>query len=341
MVQDKNTAKMIRISDIVEDEDYERLGLTQINKDLWIKREFDERYRLLLGERYKTFLVYLTSFVQRSFRINSIKAEPNKVLQSLSKNWSVKKIPWCRYGFWIDGDRRDIGNSLEHQLGLIYVQEAASMIPPIVLNPKPGEIVLDMSAAPGSKTTQMAAMMDNKGLIVANEISSQRINVLGFNLQRCGVFNTIVTKYNGMTFPKVEFDKILLDAPCSGIGTVRKSPRTLLMWNPKAVSKLTSVQKKLISHAFELLKVGGVMVYSTCSMEPEENEGVVSYLLERYSNARVVDFDLNVERSEPVVEFNGSQYNDAVKRCLRIYPNDNNTDGFFVAKITKDFDKGQ
>ena len=316
-------------------DDYEKYGLKPISDSLIIKKEFEDRYKGFLSDDYKRFIIYTTSFMKRSFRINTLKAEPKKVYESLSKTWDLKKIPWCDLGYWIDGERRDIGNSIEHQLGLIYVQEAASMIPPIVLDPKEGETVLDMSAAPGSKTTQMSALMNNKGLIIANEVSLSRMRILDFNLQRCGVYNAVVTKYNGFSFPKIEFDKILLDAPCSGTGTIRKSPRTLLMWNPKSITALTSLQRGLVRKCFEMLRPGGEMVYSTCSTEPEEDEGIVNFILSKYENADVVPIELNIKRGKIIEKFDSSVYDERVKGCLRIYPQDNNTEGFFVAKIKK------
>ena len=133
-----------------------------------------------------------------------------------------------------------------------------------------------------------------------------------------------------------EFDKILLDAPCSGTGTISKSTRTILEWNPNGVRRLVGIQKQLIKTAFENLRVGGTMVYSTCSLEPEEDEGVVSYLLDCFSNAKVSKIGLDgLKSSSPVLEFGGVCYNKEVGKCLRIWPQDNGTDGFFVAKIKK------
>ena len=179
-------------------------------------------------------------------------------------------------------------------------------------------------------------MMKNKGLIIANDLDYKRIVSLNSNLQRCGVLNTITTTMEGRFFRNYQFDKILLDAPCSGTGTLRKSPRTILEWSPNIVNRLAGIQKQLIRTAFENLRKGGFLVYSTCTLEPQENEGVISHLLEQYDNARVKKISLkNIKSSNPILEFQRDKYNKEVNNCLRIWPQDNDTEGFFVAKIRK------
>ncbi len=305
-------------------------------ENIEFKPAFIERYSELTN--WEAFKKYSLSFLRRSIRINTILGTVKDVKKSIeAKGWILTPVPWCKEGFWISHpDRRDVGNLFEHHLGQIYVQEAASMIPPLVLDPKPGDIVLDMCAAPGSKTTQMAMMMENKGLIVANDYKGQRLQSLGINLQRSGLTNSIITLMSGKRFHGFEFDKILVDAPCSGTGTIRKSLKTVQIWNPGMISKLARQQKELIVSAFENLKVGGEMVYSTCSVEPEENEGVVDYLLEKFANAEIVPVKLpGLKLSKPVMEFKGKKYNPQIKDVIRIWPQDNDTEGFFVTKITK------
>ena len=151
---------------------------------LIIKKEFKEKYSQLTN--YKEFDLFLKKFIRKSFRVNTLKAKTVDIKKRLSENWKLKQIPWIKEGFWIEGERRDIGNIQEHQLGYIYIQEAASMMPPLVLEPKKNEIILDSSASPGSKTTQMAAMMKNSGIIIANDVAYYRMLPLSHNLQRCG-----------------------------------------------------------------------------------------------------------------------------------------------------------
>ncbi|MDP2974215.1 MAG: NOL1/NOP2/sun family putative RNA methylase, partial [Candidatus Diapherotrites archaeon] len=241
--------------------------------------------------------------------------------------------PWCKEGFWTEGYA--LGNTLEHFLGYIYIQGAASMIPPVVLNPEGGDLVLDLCASPGSKTSQMAAMMNNKGLIVANDNKIVRLKPLTINLQRCGVSNSVLTLMEGRWFKDYSFDKILVDAPCSGIGTISKSLKTIQMWNPHVSKKMAGIQRQLLCTAFESLNENGTLVYSTCTLEPEENEGVINSFLERYDSARLEKISLEIKKGKTVEEFEGESYNPEVKKCLRIWPQDNNTEGFFVAKIRK------
>ena len=134
----------------------------------------------------------------------------------------------------------------------------------------------------------------------------------------------------------MELDRILVDAPCSGTGTIRKSLKTLRIWNPNMVKRLSITQKQLIETAFNTLKQNGILVYSTCSLEPEENEAVIDFLLNKYKNAKLEEIKLsNIKRSTPILEFNNNKYNNEIKKCLRIWPQDNDTEGFFVAKIKK------
>ncbi len=300
------------------------------------KPAFIERYSKLTD--WAAFEKYSLSFLRRSIRINTLNGTIAEVKKSIeAKGWKLEAIPWCKEGFWIEhSERRDVGNLLEHHLGKIYVQEAASMIPPLVLQPQPGEMVLDLCAAPGSKTTQIAAMMHNKGLIVANDYKGDRLSSLGINVQRSGLTNCLVTKMHGKRFHGFLFDKILVDAPCSGTGTIRKSLKTITIWNPLMITKLARQQKELLENAFNNLKAGGELVYSTCSVEPEENEGVINFLLQKCPEAEIVAVNIpGLRTSPPILEFAGENYDLSIKHTLRIWPQDNDTEGFFIAKIHK------
>lgn len=303
--------------------------------EIEFKEKFIERYSKLTD--FEEFKKHSLAFLRKSIRVNTLKISVNDLKKRLEKNWTLKPVPWCREGFWIKGERRDIGNLPEHVLGYIYVQEAASMIPASVLEPKPGDLILDLCAAPGSKTTQIAQYMQNKGLLIANDVEGKRLAALGVNTQRCGITNVIRTMMRGHWFLKsgIKFDKILVDAPCSGTGTIRKSLKTIEMWNPDMIRRLAGTQKQLLRTAFEILKENGALVYSTCTMEPEEDEGVVDYLLQNYPNAKLEKIEMDIKRSEPILEFEGNSYNSEIKKCLRIWPQDNDTEGFFVAKLRK------
>ena len=303
------------------------------------KPKFLEKYGKLLGDELEEFLSISSKPLKKSIRINTLKVSTGYLVERLkSKGWKLKRIPWYKDGFWVENEVFELGNTLEHQLGYFYVQEAASMIPPVVLSPEPGEVVLDLCASPGSKTTQMAQMMRNKGVIVANDVKD-RTTPLVANLQRCGVTNAIVTNMDGRTYGtkcKLEFDKVLIDAPCSSTGAIRKNPEVVRMWNPKMVSGLSRLQKSLIVSGFDCLKEGGVLVYSTCTLEPEENEEVVNYLLRERSNAKIEKVKVEgLKHRKGLVEWEGKEFDTSISKCLRIYPHDNDTEGFFVCKVRK------
>ncbi len=302
-------------------------------QDIVFKEKFVEQYRQLTD--WDVFKKYSLSFLRKSIRVNTIKSNEAHV-KELMPDWDFTPIPWCKQGFWVEHKegRLDIGNTIPHALGYYYVQESASMLPPLVLQPEEGDIVLDMAAAPGSKTSQMVAMMANTGIMVANDISHERLAALGINLARSGCTAHVMTKMRGERISGT-FDKVLLDAPCSGTGTIRKSLKTIAMWNPNMINRLAGIQKRLLQNAYRITKPGGMLVYSTCSSEAAENEGVIDYFLEKHPDAKIEDIDLELKRSDAVTSFAGKGYNSEVSKCLRLWPQDNDTEGFFVTKITK------
>lgn len=302
--------------------------------NLVLKKDFKDRYSTLTD--LNKLIQYIQGQERKSIRVNTIKIQVQTLRKKLSDQLELKQIPWCKEGFFVKRKARfALGNLLEHSLGYFYIQEASSMIPAQVLYPGNHDLVLDVAAAPGSKTTQMAALMKNKGLIVANDIKFQRLKALSINLIRMGVLNTVVTLMHGLAFKTNKFDKILLDAPCSGTGTLRKSPQTLEIYNTSMITKLSKIQQILLLGAFDNLKQGGTLVYSTCSLEPEENEGVVDHLLSNRKDAKLEKISLDLKSSKPVLDFKDRNYNSEIKNCLRVWPKDNDTDGFFVAKIRK------
>ena len=235
----------------------------------------------------------------------------------------------------------EIGRSLEHLLGYYYVQEIASMLPVLALKPRPGELVLDIAAAPGSKTTQIAAAMKNTGTIIANDVNLKRLKILASNMERCGVVNSIITRRDGIALCKrlkdagFLFDKILVDAPCSGEGTLRSSPITYQMWNIHTIKSLSKLQKGILASALEILKIGGEIVYSTCTHAPEENEEVVDFVLKNFDNIKIESISLPIKCRPGINKWLDSSYDKNVEKSCRIYPQDNNTEGFFIAKLRR------
>lgn len=306
--------------------------------DLELKEDFIERYRALLGNEYDEFIEYSSKYINKAIRVNTLKIDVNSLVERLSASWDLIPVPWCSEGFWIKHktkDRFDIGNIPEHQLGYFYVQDPASMLPPLALDPLPGSKALDLCSAPGSKTSQIAAMMKNEGLLVANDSDGKRLSALGINLQRLGVTNAMITKMRGESIKERDlYDYILVDGPCSGTGTIRRNYKILRSYSYGLVSRMAKIQLSLLSNAYELLRPGGYLVYSTCTLEPEENEGVVSNFLERF-DAKLLDLNLNLNRAKPVFEFEGTKFHKDVDKCIRINPQSNDTEGFFVAKFQK------
>lgn len=307
------------------------------------KPKFVERYSQLTD--FEAFKEASLRYPRKSIRVNTLKISVEDLKKRLEGEWILTPVPWCEEGFWIehrgeeDGHkRRDIGNIYEHALGYFYVQDAASMIPPVVLGTKPGEFVLDMCSSPGSKASQIAAHLQGKGFLVTNDYKGVRLAPLGLNMQRMGAYNSLINLSEGRFFKDLEFDRILVDAPCSGTGTIRKSLGTIRMWNPNMIKRLAGTQKQLLMTAFNCLKPGGTIVYSTCSNEPEEDEGVIDWILNERDDVIVEEIDLPIIKGEPVTEFKKSVYSPEVKKTLRIWPQDNDTEGFFVAKLKKKLD---
>ncbi len=301
------------------------------------KEKFLERMRKLLGDELEVFLEICEKYLPTTIRVNTLKIRKEDLVERLSQRYKVKELKWYEDGLIIE-DGFSLGNTIEHALGYFYVQEAASMIPPLVLKPRKNDFVLDLCAAPGSKTTQIAQLMENTGLIIANDIRIDRIKALTTNLQRCGVSNCVVTMMNGNAFRNVnlEFDKVLVDAPCSAEGAIRKNYNVLRMWNLRMIKGLSRLQKKLVETGFMRLKEGGRLVYSTCTLAPEENEEVVDFLLRKYENAEVEKVSLKGLRlRRGIEEWEGKKFSSEVRRCVRIYPQDNDTEGFFIASIVK------
>lgn len=314
-----------------------------------IKPIFKERFLELLGsqEEYDKFEKYNLMKQRKSFRINTIKVKnPEELAEKIrKKGLKITPVPWCENAYFTEFDeevRSDLGNLYEHFLGQIYVQEATSMTPPQLLE-IPEEInqdfkVLDMCSSPGSKTTQIADLMKNKGTLVANELDFKRLGPLKINLERAGLTNIMILNSDGGRIQGEEiFDRICLDAPCSGSGVIRKSPRTIKTYNPKKLKMIQNIQLKLFQRAYELLKVGGIMTYSTCSIDPEENELVVEKFLERNPEASLEMAELEgLILNNKVSSFKGHEIpKEITEKTIRIWPQDNDTNGFYVAKIKK------
>lgn len=273
-----------------------------------------------------------------TIRANTIRCRRKDLAQSLiSRGVNLDPIDrWSRVGLQIYESRVPIGATPEYLAGHYILQSASSFLPVLALDPQPNEKILDMCAAPGGKTTYIAAIMKNSGFLLANEMSKDRSKALVANLHRMGVSNCVVSTLDGRSFPSTmgQFNRVLLDAPCSGTGVISKdsSVKTSKTWED--FKKLSFVQKQLILAAIDSLVDGGTLVYSTCSVVPEENEAIVDYALNRRPTVRLVETGLGFGK-EGFTSVGEKRFHPSLKATRRYYPHANNMDGFFVAKLQK------
>lgn len=274
--------------------------------------------------------------LRRSIRVNTLKISVTDFLALVAPyGWQLTPVPWCAEGFWIEREDEEslpLGSTAEHLSGLFYIQEASSMLPVAALftGDEMPKRVMDVAAAPGSKTTQIAARMGNQGAILANEFSASRVKVLHANLSRCGIANVALTHFDGRVFGAAvpeSFDAILLDAPCSGEGVVRKDPDALKNWSVQSNLEIAATQRELIDSAFRALKPGGTLVYSTCTLNRDENESVLAWLLEQYPQA--------VKVESLATLFPSAKEALTPEGFLHVFPQIYDCEGFFVARLHK------
>ncbi|QSG09242.1 RsmB/NOP family class I SAM-dependent RNA methyltransferase [Halapricum desulfuricans] len=269
-------------------------------------------------------------------RVNTIKTTIERARRGLQEaGIELDPVEWHPGLFRLPEDQP--GANWPYSHGWIHGQEEVSAVPATVLDPQPGERVWDATAAPGSKTTQLAALMDDRGLVVATDNNMGRLSALRSNTERLGVTNVAVTNEDARNhslkpFGGELYDRALVDVPCSCEGTIRKNPDTLEEWSLGHVEGIAGVQKGILTRAIQATREGGTIVYSTCTFAPEENEGVLDHVLEA-EDCRLLNFELPLAYRDGVTEWDGETFDPQVERAKRIYPHHNDTGGFFVAKL--------
>ena len=268
--------------------DYEHIQCH--GEGLTLPRGFAERMRRMLGDQFEAFCASYAKDIHPSLRVNTLKLTASELREIAP--FAGRQIPWQEKGFYYsaDGDVRP-GKHPLHEAGAYYIQEASAMLPASLCPPVLGERVLDLCAAPGGKATQLAAALCGEGLLVANEIHPTRAGILSQNMERMGVKNAVVTNATPAELSKkfpAFFDRIVVDAPCSGEGMFRKEADAVTMWSPENVTLCAARQAEILDEAAKMLRPGGYLTYSTCTFAPAENEGAVLDFLSRHPEFEVV-----------------------------------------------------
>lgn len=319
--------------------------LQQIRQELSWKHDYNEFMMSLLMKIFP--LAELKKYLESSdterpltIRTNSLKTRRKELAQDLiNLGVNVDPIEWSKEGLIVYDSPVPIGATATYLAGHYILQGAGSFLPVMALQPQPNERILDLSAAPGGKTTHIAQLMKNTGVIFANDISKERCRAVSANCHRLGIINTVICCKDGRSFAKIMtgFDRVLLDAPCTGTGVAIKDPSVKTSRDIKDVKRCSHLQKELLLAAIDCCNAksekGGYIVYSTCSILVEENEAVIEYALKK-RNVKLVETGLEFGRAG-FKNFCKYRFHPSMTLTRRFYPHTHNTDGFFVAKLKK------
>lgn len=311
------------------------LSINEIKRRL--PKDFtDELYEMYSPVTVDKILQEMTDDRALTLRVNTLKYDIYSLMQYFKEiNIKFERVPWYTDSLIIkNAKEKDVQRLEIYEKGFIYFQSLSSMVPPLVLNPQPGEKVLDMTAAPGSKTCQMAANMKNQGYILANELDKIRCERLKYNVNTQGATIVQVINRRGEklgTEYREEFDKVLLDTPCSGEGRfIANSVATYRNWSMKQVNELVKLQKKLFESGYLALKPGGNLVYSTCTMNKYENEQMVDWAIKNF-NVKLQDIEIKVKDA---ICGDNTGLDSSINKTIKILPS-KTMEGFFVAKFIK------
>lgn len=308
---------------------------TETKRAAWL-----ERSMRILGASKAETVELLSLGRQQSVRLNPLVQDPAETLRTMGQlGWQGSAYDWSSNCYSVESGLEAIRDSELVSSGAVYIQNAASWLPVLALNPQPSEAVLDICAAPGGKASHIAALMGNQGELIVNDNSRARLAKMRANLGRLGVHaeytlfdaTKLARKLDGQLF-----DKILLDAPCSGEGLMNYTrDKDFATWSVAQIQRLNSLQKQIVLQAWQLLKPGGTLVYSTCTMAPEENEAVMDYLLRKREDAVIEPLEFNLpNRIPPLTSWNTREFRPDVSNSMRLMPSPQ-IEAFYVCKLHK------
>ncbi len=300
-----------------------------------LPERFLDRMKSLLGEEYTDFLTCYDRPGHQSLRVNLLKGQEKDLAEKV--NFLKEAVPWAKGGYYYRSEDKP-GRHPFHEAGVYYIQEASAMAPAAYLAPVPGERVLDLCAAPGGKSTQLACAMGGRGILVCNEIHPQRAKILSGNIERMGIENALVLNHEPAFLAKrfpAYFDKILVDAPCSGEGMFRKSQEALKEWSPENITMCARRQRDILESAAAMLRAGGRLVYSTCTFAPEEDEGTISGFLREHP-------EFYLEEAKKYQGMTGGMIlgpkadMPEIEKAIRLWPHKLKGEGHFLACLKKE-----
>ncbi len=306
---------------------------------MYLPEAFEDKMRLLLGEEYEAYLKCYEEPRHYGLRVNTAKISVEDFLKIAP--WPLSPVPWISNGFYYDGDQVQPAKHPYYFAGLYYLQEPSAMTPADRIPVTPGERVLDICAAPGGKATELGAKLKGEGLLIANDISNSRARGLLKNLELFGIGNMMVIseepgKLTDYFFEY--FDKILIDAPCSGEGMFRKEKKMIKAWEEHGPEFFSRLQRSIITQAASMLKKGGMLLYSTCTFDPLENEGTIEYLLEQYPEFEICDIAGYEGFAKGRPEYTKSKNTEFVK-TVRIFPHKMQGEGHYIALLKRENDE--
>ncbi|MEM2347597.1 MAG: RsmB/NOP family class I SAM-dependent RNA methyltransferase [Sulfolobales archaeon] len=304
-----------------------------------------ERYYRMFGD-WEVVEDLLRSFggpLHRVVRCNTLKvSDCGYLIRRLGDlGYSLSVIDWCGYAFKVlSSGSVSLGATHEFLVGMYYLHRGpATLLPPIILQPKTSDRVLDLAAGPGGKTTHLSQLMRNEGVVVAVDIDRDRVRALRSNLERLGIFNVVVVRADGRIIPKVfgedYFDRVLLDAPCTGEGLIQIDSSRRFRTEVADLARAALLQYELLVTSLRCVRSGGYVVYSTCSIAPEEDEFVVNSVINEFEGVEVVDVPRLLNFTPGITEFHRLRFSDELRKCVRVFPHIHGMEGFFICLLRK------